>query len=152
MKIDNVPQSAEITRILNSRIMILDGAMGTMIQSRGLSESDFRGAQFSGSKVNLSGNYDVLSLSQPQLIEDIHAAYLEAGADIITTNTFGANGISLADYNLEDLVYPLNVSSAGIFLKPIPELLEKQFEVPQDQQFLTLMWGWAEQHSTLMNL
>lgn len=99
---------------LRERVLLLDGATGTMQQTYRLSESDFRGDQFADHTIELQGNGDVLSLTQPQIVREIHDGYLKAGADIITTNTFSANGISQADYGLEDYVYDLNLKSAQI--------------------------------------
>ncbi len=91
-------------RLLRERIVILDGAMGTMIQQRKLDEADFRGARFADwHGKDLKGCNDLLNLTQPQIIEDIHRQYLEAGADIIETNTFNSQTISLADYGMESL-------------------------------------------------
>src|SRR5690554_572795 len=103
-----------LARLLQERILILDGAMGTMIQRHRLSEEDFRGARFADHPHPLRGNNDLLVLTQPELIRDIHRAYLEAGADLIETNTFNANAISQADYGLEHLVYELNVAAARL--------------------------------------
>ncbi len=99
---------------LAKNILILDGAMGTMIQKHELSESDYRGCQYADWPSDLKGNNDLLSLTQPDLITDIHKQYLESGADIIETNTFNANSISMADYNMEALVRELNLSSATL--------------------------------------
>ena len=90
-----------LKQLLDQRILILDGAMGTMIQRYGLNEQDFRGSLFPDSAVELKGNNDLLCLTAPHLIDEIHRAYLEAGADIIETNSFNANAISMADYRLE---------------------------------------------------
>lgn len=103
-----------IQSILEQRIMILDGAMGTMIQRYRLDEAGYRGERFSHSLIDLKGNNDLLSLTQPAIIREIHEAYLEAGADIIETNTFNAQSISLADYKMESLAYELNFESAQI--------------------------------------
>lgn len=100
--------------LLQKRILILDGAMGTMIQRYKLDEASYRGKAFAGHPVDLKGNNDILSLTQPQMIEEIHAAYFKAGADIIETNTFNANAVSQADYKLQDQVYALNAVSARI--------------------------------------
>ena len=100
--------------LLGERILILDGAMGTMIQNHALSEADFRGTRFANHAVDLQGNNDLLSLTQPAIIQAIHTAYLEAGADILETNTFNANAISLADYHMESLAYELNVAAARL--------------------------------------
>ncbi len=99
---------------LNKRILILDGAMGTMIQAYGLEEADYRGERFANWDSELKGNNDLLSLTQPQIIRDIHTAYLEAGSDIVETNTFNANSVSMADYGMESLVYELNKAGATI--------------------------------------
>jgi 5-methyltetrahydrofolate--homocysteine methyltransferase len=103
-----------IHNILKKRIMLLDGAMGTMIQEYRLSEADYRGERFKSHTVDVKGNNDLLSLTQPQIISEIHEKYLAAGADIIETNTFNANGISMADYEMVDLVYDINLASAKI--------------------------------------
>ncbi len=103
-----------IEAILSDRILILDGAMGTMIQLYGLTEEDFRGKRFGDSKVLLKGNNDLLSITRPDVIEEIHLAYLQAGADIIETNTFNATSISQSDYRLEHLVGEMNRSAAQI--------------------------------------
>ena len=104
--------SKKITDILKNRILVLDGAMGTMIQQYKLEEEDFRGDLFSDHKKALRGNLDVLSLTRPDIIEAIHREYLEVGADIIETNTFSSTRIAQADYGLEDQVYKLNFESA----------------------------------------
>ncbi len=104
----------DIKAELKKRILVLDGAMGTMIQTYKLSESDYRGDRFTDFAHDLKGNNDLLSLTQPQIIEEIHKQFLEAGADIIETNTFNANRISMADYHMEDLAYEMNVASAKI--------------------------------------
>ncbi|HJT17073.1 MAG TPA: methionine synthase, partial [Thermoanaerobaculia bacterium] len=102
---------------LQQRILIIDGAMGTMIQRYKLDEAGYRGAQFANHPRDLKGANDLLSLTQPKIIEDIHRAYLEAGADIIETNTFNAQAISMADYGLEAFVYDMNRASAQIARK-----------------------------------
>ena len=104
----------QIKALLEERILVLDGAMGTMIQGAGLSESDYRGAQFAQWETDLKGNNDLLSISRPELITGIHEQFLEAGADVIETNTFNANSVSMADYSMESLVRELNVSSAQL--------------------------------------
>lgn len=106
--------NTELHRLLSSRILILDGALGTMIQALRLSETDFRGKRFSEHTTDLKGNNDLLSLTCPETIQHIHTRYLEAGADIIETNTFNANAISQSDYSLQEIVYELNFSSANI--------------------------------------
>ncbi|MFZ5622227.1 MAG: methionine synthase [Pseudomonadota bacterium] len=104
----------ELNDLLQSRILILDGAMGTMIQTYKLSEADYRGERFKDWPCDLKGNNDLLSLTQPKIIGDIHRAYLEAGADIIETNTFNSTAISMADYQQQELVYELNFESARL--------------------------------------
>eukprot|EP00095_Tigriopus_kingsejongensis_P001101 maker-scaffold3774_size7513-snap-gene-0.0 protein:Tk01101 transcript:maker-scaffold3774_size7513-snap-gene-0.0-mRNA-1 annotation:"methionine synthase" len=101
-----------IQDLLKEKVLILDGAMGTMIQRHKLSEEDFRGEDFKDHTHDLKGNNDLLSITQPQIIRGIHLEYLEAGADLIETNTFSANRISMADYGLEEKVYDLNFESA----------------------------------------
>ena len=96
------------------RILLLDGAMGTMIQGYGFSETDYRGDRFRDWQSDLRGNNDLLSLTQPQVIQEIHRAYLEAGADILETNTFNANAPSMGDYGMESLVAEINGAAAGI--------------------------------------
>src|SRR5215469_5530834 len=97
-----------LQRLLRERIVILDGAMGTMIQQRKLDEAGFRGARFAGWQGKpLKGLNDLLNLTQPEIIQDIHRQYLEAGADIVETNTFNSQSISLADYHMESLAYEL---------------------------------------------
>jgi 5-methyltetrahydrofolate--homocysteine methyltransferase len=103
-----------IQSILQKRIMILDGAMGTMIQRYQLKEEDYRGERFKDFSLDVKGNNDLLCLTRPDIIRDIHEAYLEAGADIIETNTFNAQKISLADYKMEFLAYEINLEAAKI--------------------------------------
>ncbi len=106
-------RAAELERLLRERIVILDGAMGTMIQQRKLTEADFRGARFADWRgKDLKGNNDLLNITRPEVIEDVHRQYLEAGADIIETNTFNSQAISLADYGLESLAYELSKAGA----------------------------------------
>src|SRR6059036_1106899 len=103
-----------LDRILSARICLLDGAMGTMIQSYDLTEADFRGARFSAHGSDLKGDNDLLVLTCPDLIERIHHLYLEAGSDIIETNTFNSTAISQADYGLDPFVYELNLEAARL--------------------------------------
>ena len=104
----------ELTRLLQEHILVLDGAMGTMIQAHKLQEEDFRGQRFADHGCSLQGNNDLLSLTQPDIIQSIHRAYLEAGADIIETNTFNSTSVALSDYQLEDLAFELNFASAEL--------------------------------------
>lgn len=99
---------------LNSRILVLDGAMGTMIQTYKLEEEDFRGDRFKNHEILLKGNNDLLSITRPDIIKDIHKGYIDSGADIIQTNTFSSTSIAMEDYALQDLVYELNFESAKI--------------------------------------
>ena len=117
--------------ILQSRILILDGAMGTMIQRYGLTEADFRGERFTDFPVLLKGNNDLLSLTKPNVIEEIHRAYLEAGADIVETNTFNANAISMQDYRMKDLVREMNLASARLARKCADEFSKKTPNKPR---------------------
>ncbi|HRD79730.1 MAG TPA: methionine synthase [Saprospiraceae bacterium] len=106
-----------ISELLQRRILVLDGAMGTMIQQYKLQEADYRGARFADFHKDIKGNNDVLCLTQPHIVEAIHRAYLEAGADIIETNTFNATTISLADYDMQHLAYEINLEAARIARK-----------------------------------
>jgi 5-methyltetrahydrofolate--homocysteine methyltransferase len=103
-----------LERIAADRILILDGAMGTMIQRHKPTEADYRGERFADWKQDVGGNNELLSLTQPDMIRDIHMAYLDAGSDIIETNTFSAQRISMADYGMEELSYEMNVESAKL--------------------------------------
>jgi 5-methyltetrahydrofolate--homocysteine methyltransferase len=107
-------QTRNLGRILRERVLLLDGAMGTMIQGYHLKEEEFRGERFRSHPCDLKGNNDLLSITRPDVIREIHEAYLEAGSDIIETNTFNANSISQADYRTESYVYELNFESARI--------------------------------------
>ena len=109
------PDRSELLRtLLARRILILDGAMGTMIQRHGLQDADYRGTRFKDHPKELKGNNDLLLLTKPEAIRAIHADYLAAGADIVETNTFNATSISQADYGLEALAYELNVAGAKV--------------------------------------
>ena len=103
--------------ILKERILVLDGAMGTMIQEYTLKESDFRGELFPQNHVDLKGNNDILCLTKPEMISKIHEKYLDSGCDIIETNTFNANRISQADYNAEEYCFELNKMAAKLAKK-----------------------------------
>jgi len=105
---------ARLRPLLEQRILVLDGAMGTMIQAHKLAERDYRGARFGDWPRDLKGNNDLLSLTQAAIIGDIHRAYLDAGADIIETNTFNSTAVSMADYGMERLVYELNYEGARL--------------------------------------
>lgn len=112
-----------IQDILKKRILIIDGAMGTMIQRYKLAEADYRGERFKDWPSDLKGNNDLLCLTQPQIIKAIHKEYLEAGADIIETNTFNAQKISLADYGMQSLAYEINVAAAKCAVEAREEFL-----------------------------
>ena len=122
---------ATITQEIKKRILILDGAMGTMLQRYNFSEEDFRGERFVAFPYSLKGNNDLLSLTQPKAIRDIHAQYFEAGADIVETNTFSGTTIGMADYHLEDIVYELNFESAKIAREVADEFTAKNPEKPR---------------------
>ena len=114
-----------IWKLLQERILILDGAMGTMIQRYGLEEKDFRNNYFEQHPSSLKGNNDLLSLTRPDIIKEIHRQYFEAGADIIETNTFSGTTIAQADYNLSSFVYELNFASAKIAKEVANEFTDK---------------------------
>jgi len=105
---------AKLTQLLKERVLLLDGAMGTMIQTYHLEEEDFKGEQFKSSPFLQKGNNDILCITKPEIIQEIHARYLEAGSDIIETNSFNSNAISMVDYGLEKSVYHLNVEAAKL--------------------------------------
>ena len=113
---------AIIEKILSERIMVIDGAMGTMIQTYQLSEEDYRGERFKDFPHSVKGNNDLLVLTRPDVVAAIHKEFLDAGADIIETNTFNAQAISLADYHMEDLVYEINFEAAKIAKKVAAEV------------------------------
>jgi 5-methyltetrahydrofolate--homocysteine methyltransferase len=110
--------SNQLQQQLQQRILVLDGAMGSLLQTYQLDEAGYRGERFADWPHDLKGNNDLLSLTQPEIIKAIHTAYLEAGADIISTNTFNATAISQADYHMEDLAYELNYPPPNSPAKP----------------------------------
>ncbi len=122
---------SKLEEILSKKILILDGAMGTMLQEYKFSEEDFRGSRFADWPRSLKGNNDLLSLTQPHAIEEIHRKYFLAGADIVETNTFSGTTIAMADYGMEDLVYELNFESARIAKKVAVELTLKEPSKPR---------------------
>ncbi|MDH5489964.1 MAG: homocysteine S-methyltransferase family protein, partial [Rhodospirillaceae bacterium] len=126
----------KIESILKERIIVLDGAMGTMIQRVSLTEEDFRGTRFADARAELKGNNDLLSITRPDVIKNIHAQFLEAGSDIIETNTFNATTISQADYGLEDAAYELNVAGAAI----AREMADK-YSTPEKPRFVAGVLG-----------
>ena len=113
---------------LKERILIIDGAMGTMIQRYKLSEEDYRGARFADYPSDLKGNNDLLSITKPEVIKAIHLEYLEAGADIIETNTFNAQAISLAYYNMSGIAYEFNIAAVNFTKEAVKSFLEKHNE------------------------
>ncbi|OUR71982.1 methionine synthase [Methylophaga sp. 41_12_T18] len=121
----------QIKQLLQQRILILDGAMGTMIQSYQLEEADFRAERFVDHPCDVKGNNDLLSITQPKIISDIHRAYFEAGADIVETNTFNGTSIAMADYQMEDLAYELNFASAKLARDVADELTAKNPDKPR---------------------
>ncbi len=122
---------SKIQEAIQHKILVLDGAMGTMLQRYNFSEEDFRGERFKDFSHSLKGNNDLLSITQPQAIRDVHAQYFEAGADIVETNTFSGTTIGMADYHLEDLVYELNFQSAKIAREVADEFTAKNPNQPR---------------------
>jgi 5-methyltetrahydrofolate--homocysteine methyltransferase len=120
-----------IKEILKERILVLDGAMGTMIQRYKLEEEDFRGDRFKNHHKLLKGNNDLLSITRPDIIKEIHKAYLEAGADIIETNTFSSTSIAQVDYDLQSLAYELNYESAKIAKEVVVEFTKSNPDKPR---------------------
>src|ERR1700741_1128836 len=114
MTLPAAPKRAELLALARERILVLDGAMGTMIQALDYDEAAFRGERFKDFHRDLRGNNDLLILTQPKAIEDIHAEYLRAGADIVATNTFSSTSIAQADYDMSDLAYELNFEGAKL--------------------------------------
>ena len=124
-------RSAQLRELISRRILVLDGAMGTMIQKYGLAEADFRGERFAAHERSLKGNSDLLVLTRPDVISAIHRAYFEAGADIVETNTFTATTIAQADYGLEHLVRELNVEAARLARAVADELTARDPSRPR---------------------
>ena len=115
-----------ISQIVSERILILDGAMGTMIQQYNLKEEDFRGERFAHIPGQLKGNNDLLCLTRPDVIQDIHRKYLEAGADIIETNTFSSTTVSMADYHVEEYVREINLAATRLARELADEYTAKE--------------------------
>ena len=124
-------KNQQLYEALNNRILVLDGAMGTMLQRYKFEEEDYRGERFKNWESPLKGNNDLLSITQPHAIEAVHRKYLEAGADIIETNTFSATTVAMADYHMENLVNELNFESAKIARKVCDEFTAKNPEKPR---------------------
>ena len=121
----------EFKKILTERILVIDGAMGTMIQRHKLTEKDFRGERFKDYPHELKGNNDLLCLTQPEIIKEIHRKYFAAGADLVETNTFNANSISMADYHMQDLAYEINYEAAKIAREVADEFNKKDKSKPR---------------------
>lgn len=122
---------SDITNLIKNKILVLDGAMGTMLQAYNFNESDFRGQQFINHNLPLKGNNDLLSITQPQAIKEVHRKYFDAGADIVETNTFSSTTIGMADYGLEDFVYQLNYQSAKLAKEVALEYVLKTPDKPR---------------------
>lgn len=120
-----------VYKALKERILVLDGAMGTMLQAYKFSEEDFRGERFKDFHIPLKGNNDLLSITQPHAIAEVHRKYFEAGADIVETNTFSGTTIAMADYELENIVYELNYASAKIAKEVAQSFTEKEPHKPR---------------------
>lgn len=135
---------SDIKQELEKRILVIDGAMGTMIQQYKLAEKDYRGERFKDWKSDLKGNNDLLSITKPEIIKAIHLEYLKAGADIIETNTFNAQKISLADYRMEELAYELNFESARIAKQAVQEfkssMAQKSITEPLNSERMNLKY------------
>ena len=145
-------RTATLQSLLAERILVLDGAMGTMIQRERLTEEQFRGERFRSWGRDLRGNNDLLTLTQPALIRRIHLDYLAAGVDIIETNTFNSTAVSLGDYGMEDLAYELNLAAARLNELPLlgRDFLKAQVYIEQalqprlpDVQVVDLQEAWA---------
>ncbi len=116
-----------IRDLLKQRILVIDGAMGTMIQRYKLKEEDYRGERFKNWHKDVKGNNDLLSITQPHIITEIHKQYLDAGADIIETNTFSSTAIAMADYDMQSLAYELNVAAAACAKEAIKQSGKQAF-------------------------
>ena len=123
--------TAQLKQALKERILVLDGAMGTMLQAYKFTEEDFRGERFKDFHLSVKGNNDMLSLTQPAAIADVHRKYFEAGADIVETNTFSSTTIAMADYGMEEYVYDLNYASAKIAKEVAQSFTEKEPHKPR---------------------
>jgi methionine synthase I (cobalamin-dependent) len=130
-----------LERLLQQRIVILDGAMGTMIQQYKLNEADYRGERFKDWPSDLKGNNDLLCLTQPHIVKEIHKKYLEAGADIIETNTFNAQKVSLADYGMQALAYEMNLAAAKCAREAVEEFLTNSKSQTPNPKFVAGAFG-----------
>ena len=137
----------QIEAQLKQRILLIDGGMGTMIQDYKLSESEYRGERFANWQCDLKGNNDLLVLSQPQLIKEIHLAYLEAGADILETNTFNATTIAMADYEMENLSAEINYAAAKLAREAADEWSKK---TPSKPRYVACVLGPPIEHALFL--
>lgn len=128
---DRSQRLAALTQALENRILILDGGMGTLIQSHQLQEADYRGERFADYHMDIAGNNDLLSITQPEIIRNIHTAYLEAGADIVETNTFNATQVSQADYEMQSLAHEINLTSARLAREAADAVTAKEPHKPR---------------------
>ena len=128
---DKAGVAKRINEIAKKRILVLDGAMGTMIQEHKLEEADYRGSQYANWHCDVKGNNDLLAVTQPKLIKDIHLAYLKNGADIIETNTFNANAISMSDYDMQDEVKKINLAAAKLAREACDEMSAQTPDKPR---------------------
>src|SRR5690606_228925 len=126
----------KLETLLAQKIAVLDGAMGTMIQRYKLQEEDYRGERFKDVPTDLKGNNDLLSITQPHIIQEIHLLYLEAGANIIETNTFNSTSVSMADYDMQSLAYELNVAAAQCARVALDKFLSNHTELNADEYFI----------------
>ena len=126
-----IESAAALEKAAQDRILIIDGAMGTMIQRHKLSEEGYRGERFKDWSRDVKGNNDLLVLTQPAIIQEIHEQYLEAGADLVETNTFNAQTISMADYGMEELAYEINVEAAKVARAAVDKYNAKTPEKPR---------------------
>ena len=131
LTIDQKPKMNTLHTALKERILVLDGAMGTMLQAYKFTEEDFRGERFKDFHLSVKGNNDMLSLTQPEAIAEVHRKYFAAGADIVETNTFSGTTIAMADYEMEDYVYDLNYASAKIAKEVAQSFTEKEPHKPR---------------------
>ena len=132
----SVDRSEQLKSLMAERILILDGAMGTMIQRHKLEEADYRGERFAEWHTDLKGNNDLLALTQPAIIQGIHEQYLDAGADILETNTFNGTRVSMADYDMEDLVYEINLEATRL-----ARAAADKYSTPEKPRFVAAVLG-----------
>ena len=119
-------RTEELRKLLENRILVIDGAMGTMIQSYKLEEADYRGDRFADHAFPQKGNNDLLTLTRPDIIGEIHQGFLDSGVDVLETNTFNSSAIAMADYGMEDQVYELNYAAARLARKDVIDFAGRQ--------------------------